>query len=76
MVEVERPNCPARRRGKSDELDALSAARDALAMSQVAAPRFPDNGRLCRGPSRRSPARGQEQDAGRRSAKDYHRQGA
>jgi len=41
VVEVERPNRPARRRGKSDELDALSAAREALVMNHVAEPRSP-----------------------------------
>ena len=41
VVEVERPNRPARRRGKSDELDALAAAREALAMNHVAEPRSP-----------------------------------
>lgn len=39
VVEVERPNRPARRRGKSDELDALSAAREVLAMNHLATPR-------------------------------------
>jgi transposase len=39
VVEVERPNRPVRRRGKSDELDALSAAREALTMKHLAQPR-------------------------------------
>jgi transposase len=41
VVEVERPRRPARRRGKSDELDALAAAREALAGEHLAEPRSP-----------------------------------
>jgi transposase len=41
VVEVERPRKPARRRGKSDELDALAAAREALAGEHLAKPRSP-----------------------------------
>ena len=41
VVEVERPGRPARRRGKSDELDALAAARQALAGEHLAEPRSP-----------------------------------
>ncbi len=41
VVEVERPGRPARRRGKSDELDALAAAREALAAKNLAEPRSP-----------------------------------
>jgi transposase len=39
VVEVERPGRPARRRGKSDPLDALAAAREALAGEHLAEPR-------------------------------------
>ncbi|HZK48265.1 MAG TPA: IS110 family transposase [Thermoleophilia bacterium] len=41
VVEVERPRRPARRRGKSDELDAIAAAREALAGEHLAEPRSP-----------------------------------
>jgi transposase len=39
VVEVDRPKRPARRGGKSDALDAVRAAREALAQERVAAPR-------------------------------------
>ena len=39
VIEVERPRRPARRRGKSDELDALAAAREVLAGEHLAQPR-------------------------------------
>lgn len=41
VVEVERPRRAVRRRGKSDELDALTAAREALAGKHLAHPRSP-----------------------------------
>ena len=41
VVEVERPGRPARHRGKSDPLDALAAAREALAGEHLAEPRAP-----------------------------------
>jgi len=39
VVEVDRPKRPARRGGKSDALDAVRAAREALAQERLAAPR-------------------------------------
>jgi hypothetical protein len=40
VIELDRPKRPARRNGaKSDEIDAVRAARDALARTQLAAPR-------------------------------------
>jgi transposase len=39
VVEVERPHRPKRRRGKSDAIDAVRGARDALAMAHLAQPR-------------------------------------
>jgi transposase len=39
VVEVDRPRRPARRGGKTDALDALRAAREALAQQHLAAPR-------------------------------------
>jgi transposase len=39
VVEVDRPSRPARRGGKSDALDAVRAAREALAQQRPAAPR-------------------------------------
>jgi len=39
VVEVDRPKRPARRGGKSDALDAIRAAREALAHEALAAPR-------------------------------------
>jgi transposase len=39
VVEVDRPSRPARRGGKSDALDALRAAREALALERPAVPR-------------------------------------
>jgi hypothetical protein len=39
VVEVDRPKRPARRSGKSDTLDAVRAAREALALERLAAPR-------------------------------------
>ena len=41
VVEVERPGRPTRRRGKSDEIDAVAAAREALAGEHLAEPRAP-----------------------------------
>jgi transposase len=38
-VEVDRPKRPARRGGKTDELDAVRAAREALGQERLAAPR-------------------------------------
>ncbi|HEY8840711.1 MAG TPA: IS110 family transposase [Candidatus Dormibacteraeota bacterium] len=37
--EVDRPKRPARKRGKSDEIDAVRAAREALSMGRLASPR-------------------------------------
>ncbi|HSS94587.1 MAG TPA: IS110 family transposase [Candidatus Dormibacteraeota bacterium] len=37
--EVDRPKRPARKRGKSDEIDAVRAAREALSMGELASPR-------------------------------------
>jgi transposase len=39
VVEVDRPKRPARRGGKTDALDAVRAAREALAQQHLAAPR-------------------------------------
>jgi transposase len=39
VTEVDRPKRPPRKRGKSDEIDALRAARDALAMRRLNPPR-------------------------------------
>jgi transposase len=39
VVEVDHPRRPARRRGKSDTIDAIGAAREALARTQQAMPR-------------------------------------
>jgi transposase len=39
VVEVDRPKRPARRGGKTDALDAVRAAREALAQERLAAPR-------------------------------------
>lgn len=39
VTEVDRPKRPARKRGKSDEIDAVRAGRDALAMKQLNPPR-------------------------------------
>ena len=39
VTEVDRPKRPARKRGKSDEIDAVRAGRDALAMRQLNPPR-------------------------------------
>src|SRR5438067_7476246 len=39
VTEVDRPKRPARKRGKSDEIDAIRAGRDALAMKQLNPPR-------------------------------------
>jgi transposase len=39
VVEVDRPKRPARRSGKSDTLDAVRAAREALALERLAVPR-------------------------------------
>ena len=41
VVEIERPGRPARRRGKSDEIDALAAAREGLAGEHLSEPRSP-----------------------------------
>ena len=39
VIEVERPRRPSRKPGKSDQLDALRAAREALAAKKLALPR-------------------------------------
>lgn len=39
VIEVERPKRPTRRGGKSDAIDAIRSARDALAMEHLAQPR-------------------------------------
>jgi hypothetical protein len=39
VIEVERPRRPSRKPGKSDQLDALRAAREALAAEKLALPR-------------------------------------
>ncbi len=39
VTEVDRPKRPARKRGKSDEIDAVRAGRDALAMKRLNPPR-------------------------------------
>ena len=39
VTEVDRPKRPPRRRGKSDEIDAIRAGRDALAMKRLNPPR-------------------------------------
>jgi len=39
VTEVDRPKRPARKRGKSDEIDAIRAGRDALAMKRLNPPR-------------------------------------
>jgi transposase len=39
VTEVDRPKRPAGKRGKSDQIDAIRAGRDALAMKQLNAPR-------------------------------------
>ena len=39
VTEVDRPKRPARKRGKSDEIDAVRAGRDALAMKHLNPPR-------------------------------------
>ncbi len=39
VTEVDRPKRPARKRGKSDEIDAVRAGREALAMKQLNPPR-------------------------------------
>lgn len=39
VIEVERPNRPVRRRGKSDSIDAVRSAREALASEHPAQPR-------------------------------------
>jgi transposase len=39
VTEVDRPKRPARKRGKSDQIDAIRAGREALAMKQLNAPR-------------------------------------
>jgi transposase len=39
VIEIDRPRRPARRRGKSDALDAVRAAREALSRDHLSAPR-------------------------------------
>ncbi len=51
VTEVDRPRRPARKHGKSDQIDAVRAGREALAMKQLNPPRRRGAGAAPRAPS-------------------------